>query len=94
MAKELTINAIKCETIDILLTPEKYPAAFGRKVRCMMSGGLSREEAEEIILKTPITVEIFYDIGHGLFAVESEAVDNNEIFNPYTGEEIPKEEEH
>ena len=90
---DLIIHEAECETIDILLTPEKYPVAFNRKVQCVMSGGMTRLEAEEYVRTTPICLEVYYDIGRGLFAVESEAVDNTEIFNPFTGKEIPKEEE-
>ena len=86
------IDETECKTIDILLTPEKYPTAFERKVRCVMSGGMTRQEAEEHVRMTPICLEIFYDIGRGLFAVESEAVDNTDIFNPYTGKTVTKEE--
>ena len=89
----LVIQESECETVDITLMPEKYPVAFERKVRCVISGGMPRQEAEEYVRTTPICLEVYYDIGRGLFAVESEAVDNTEIFNPYTGEEIPKEEE-
>lgn len=91
--EELTIPAAHAETIDVFLSPATIPNAFERKVRCLTSGGISREEAERTVRATPLTLEIFYDIGRGLFAVESEAVDNIEIFNPYTGLEIPKQEE-
>ncbi len=57
-----------------------------------MSGGMSRQEAEEYVRTTPICLEVYYDIGRGLFAVESETADNIEIFNPYTGETVTKEE--
>jgi hypothetical protein len=92
MEDELKITGTECETVDILLTPEKYPVAFDRKVRCIMSSGMTRTEAEEYVRTTPLCMEIHYDIGRGLFAVESEAVDNTEIFNPYTGKKVPKEE--
>ncbi len=89
---DLMTRETECETIDVLLTHDKYPVAFERKVRCVMSGGMSRREAEEYVRTTPICLEVYYDIGRGLFAVESEAVDNTEIFNPYTGETVTKEE--
>ncbi len=53
---------------------------------------MSRQEAEEYVRTTPICLEVYYDIGRGLFAVESETADNIEIFNPYTGETVTKEE--
>lgn len=88
----LRIEEDDCEIIDIYLTPDKYPIAFDRKVRCMMSGGSTRQEAERFVLTAPLQMELYYDIGRGLFAVESEAADSIPIYNPYTGEEIPKGE--
>jgi hypothetical protein len=93
MTDDLIITETEGETIDILLTPEKYPVAFDRKVRCIMSSGMTRQEAEEYVRITPLCMELLYDIGRGLFAVESEAVANTHIFNPYTGKEIAKEDE-
>ncbi len=87
----LIIREAECEVIDILLSPNRYPVAFERKVRCVMSGGLSRQEAEAYVLTTPLQLEIFYDIGRGLFALEPEPIESITVFNPYTGKEIPKE---
>ena len=56
-----------------------------------MSGGMTRLEAEEYVRTTPICLEVYYDIGRGLFAVESEPIESITVFNPYTGKEIPKE---
>jgi hypothetical protein len=58
-----------------------------------MNSGLSREEAESTVQATPLTLEIFYDIGRGLFALESEPIGYIPVFNPYTGEEVKKENE-
>lgn len=52
---------------------------------------MSDDEAENWLLTTPIQLELFYDIGRGLFAAEVEAIDCCEIYNPYTGQEIPNE---
>ena len=93
MDDELIIPANKAETLDIYLSTTAYPVAFERKVRCLMNSGLSKEEAEGIILTTPIQVEIFYDIDRGLFAIESEPIGYIPVFNPFTGEEIKKEDE-
>jgi hypothetical protein len=56
-----------------------------------MLNGLSREDAEHLTLNNPITLELFYDIGRGLFAVESEVVECIPVYNPYTGDEIPEQ---
>jgi hypothetical protein len=92
MDDELIIPADEGETLDIYLSPTTFPVAYERKVRCMMSGGFSREEAERIILRAPIMVELFYDIDRGLFAIESEPIGYIPVFNPFTGEEIKKED--
>lgn len=93
LTDELMISETEGDTIDIILSPDKTPEAYERKVRCMMTSGLSREEAEGYVLGTPLPMEFFYDIGRGLFAVESEAVTNTPVYNPYTGREIPEQEE-
>lgn len=52
-----------------------------------MSSGMSSEEAERVALE-PIELELYYEVGSGLMAVESEAVEaNGSIFSPYTGDE-------
>ena len=93
MTDKLIIPAQEAETIDVLLSPNRHPIAFERKVRCMMTSGLTRPEAEAHVLVTPLQLEIFYDVGQGLFALESEAIESITVFNPYTGDEVPKEDE-
>jgi hypothetical protein len=93
MNDELIIPADAGETLDIYLSPTTYPVAFERKIRCLMNSGLSKEEAEAVLLTSPIQVEIFYDIDRGLFAIESEPIGYIPVFNPFTGEELKKEEE-
>ena len=34
-----------------------------------------------------IELEIYYEKGYGLFAVDSEAVNSGTVFSPYSGEE-------
>lgn len=80
------------DTVEIYLSPDKYPVAYQRKkYELMNSCGMSEEEAERNIFQTPFVLELFYAIDRGLFAVESEPLDCIEIYNPYTGEEIPNE---
>ncbi|MFR9543600.1 MAG: hypothetical protein SNH27_16320, partial [Rikenellaceae bacterium] len=52
--------------------------------------GMTESEADDCLLTTPIQIELFYS-ATGLFAVEAEAVDNCEIYNPYDGKEIPND---
>lgn len=93
MENNLKIPKTEGEIIEFYLSPEKTPVAYERKVRCLMLSGIPRMEAERDALTAPLSMELLYDIGRGLFALESEAVANIPIYNPYTGEEIPKEEE-
>jgi hypothetical protein len=69
------------------LTKDKYPVAFENKVQELMEEcKLTREEAEESVSKMEIELEIYYEKGYGLFAVESGAVDSGTIYSPYSGE--------
>jgi len=91
MEKELKIKEEEGDIIEILLTKERTPVAYERKMHELMTRcGVTRDEAEEMLL-TPIPIELFYSFDQGLFGVESEAIDSCEVFNPYTGEEIPNE---
>lgn len=83
------------ESIEILLTPDKFPVAFGEKVDELMEQNCfsTREEAEEYVKKTPISVELYYEKHSGLFAVEEGAVEAcaTSLCSPYSGR--PFEEE-
>ncbi|WP_195594670.1 hypothetical protein [Bacteroides fragilis] len=81
------------EVIDVRLCPNKTPLAYQRKLKELVEiSGMTGDEAKTYLLR-PIQLELLYDYGLGLFAVESEAIESTEIYNPYTGKEIPKEEE-
>ncbi len=89
---DLKITTEAGDTFDIYLCPNRFPNAYQRKVEELMeSCGLSQKEAEVEAYTQPIQLELFYAIDQGLFAVESEALDSCEIYNPYTGQEIPNE---
>lgn len=90
--KENLIITADAECIDVLLTPSETPVAYERKLYELVNSGITEEEAKSYLLQ-PIQLELFYDYIRGLFAVESEAVDCSEIYNPYTGEEVPKTED-
>jgi hypothetical protein len=90
MEEALRITEEEGDVIDIFLTKEP-PIAYERKIHELMDRcGLTRDEAESQLL-TPIPVELFYSMDQGLFTVESDAIDSCEIYNPYTGEEIPND---
>ena len=75
------------ETIDIRLTPERFPIAFKNKVDELMEEGAfnTREEAEQWVKTTPICFELIYEKGHGLIGVESEAIVYCDLVSPYSG---------
>lgn len=82
-------NSSKYESIEITLSEEKYPIAFANKVKELMQmGGMDEETAKCYVRTTPIELELYYEIGHGLFGLESEAIEANctELCSPYTKE--------
>ena len=87
---ELIITTEEDQTVDIFLRPNTK--VYSRKREELITqSGMTEDEAENWLLTTPIQLELFYDIDRGLFAAESEAIDCCEIYNPYTGKEIPNE---
>lgn len=72
---------------NVVLTKDKFPIAFENKVQeLMVECGYTREQAEESIPNMEIELEIYYEQGTGLFAVESGAVESGTIYSPYTKE--------
>ena len=74
------------EIIEIRLDPEKYPTAFKNKVDELVSSNefADRADTEKYVEQNPIVLELYYEKGAGLFAVESEAVEAEATFSPYT----------
>ncbi len=79
-------NSDQYEAIEIFLTEEKHPTAYANKLKCLMSSGMSEEEARHEISTIPIEMEMYYEVGSGLMLVESGAVDSGTIYSPYSGE--------
>lgn len=77
------------ETIGyIKLDERKTPIAFKAKVEELLEEGCAKteEEARGMVMQMEIELEVYYEKGHGLFAVESEAVESTlDIYSPYTG---------
>lgn len=89
MAKLKLNNAENYERIGkIKLTKEKFPIAFENKVQELIEdGGYSRKDAKELVENMDFELEIYYHKGYGLFAVESDAVEDlADIYSPYTAE--------
>jgi hypothetical protein len=72
------------DSIEITLCPNKTPIAYKRRLKELMNLGLDEQRAKEDI-KFPIELEIVYAPEQGLFAVESEAMEATDIYNPYDG---------
>ena len=70
------------------LSKENTPIAFEEKVlELLEETDLTREEAEKHVNDMEIELEIYYEKGFGLFAVETDAVDSLAIIaSPYSGE--------
>lgn len=84
MGNELKLNsAEEAEVVLIRLTPEEYPIAYANKVKCLMLSGLSKKEAERMAME-PIDLELYYEVGVGLMAVEPGAVEAGTIYSPYS----------
>lgn len=85
-------SAENYESVNVFLTPDKTPIAYQNKVQCLMSSGMTEAESRKLALE-PIELELYYEVGRGLFAVESEAVESCEICSPYSGEPLEEETE-
>lgn len=81
------------EVIEVRLSREKTPIAFKNKLEELMEEKAfdNEKEAIEWIEKTPFVMEMYYEKGHGLFLVESDALDGVGIASPYTKEELVEE---
>ena len=85
MEDKLILNSVEdAEIIMVRLTPEEFPIAYANKVKCLMLSGLSKEEAEKMAIE-PIDLELYYEVGAGLMAVEPGAVESGTIYSPYSG---------
>lgn len=72
---------------SVVLTKDKFPIAYENKVKELMDEcGMSREEAENAVKDMKIELEVYYEVGYGLFAIESDAVESGTIYSPYSGE--------
>ena len=79
------------ESVSINLS--KYPKAFANKLDELMETGAfdNRDEAKKWLTETPIVLELYYEKDQGLFAVESEALENcgvGDIVSPYSKKPI------
>ena len=77
----------KYEPISVVVTPDEHPLAYNAMIKSLMNRGMTKAEAVACMIQ-PMELELYYDENNGLFAVELEAVESVNMFNPYTGEEL------
>lgn len=90
MARIKANPAEKFESIEVKLSRNSNPIAYLSKLDELVEQGLY-ETVEEAEIDNPfiyIELEMYYDKHHGLYAVESGAIESNaeSICSPYTGE--------
>lgn len=70
----------------VRLNLSDYPIAYAAKVNELVSCGMTEQEAKDYVDHTTFELELYYHPDHGMFAVESEAVEVGTIYSPYSGE--------
>ena len=80
------------EVIEVTLSEEKFPIAFKAKLDELTEQGWEEQGAKDWLSSITFQMELYYSKDQGLFMVESEAVENIPIFNPYSGDELEEEE--
>lgn len=84
------------ESVKVWITKEHHPILWENKVKCLEDTCDSREEAEELaeqIFSSPIELELLYEVGTGLFAIESDALAcGAECFSPFSKARIVEAE--
>lgn len=86
MALKLNMGSDYEHLCSVTLTKDKFPIAFENKVQELIENGLTREDAEKDIEQMEINLEIYYQKGCGLFAIDEEAAECSPIYSPYTAE--------
>lgn len=90
MARIKANSAEKYESTIIRLSKNRYPIAYQAKLEELVEQNCydSIEKAEIDNPYFDIELEMYYDKHHGLYAVESGAIESNaeSICSPYTGE--------
>lgn len=83
MEKRLLNVDVNYESIGVIkVTKDKFPIAFQNKIEELKAQGFD----DDSIKSFDIELEIYYEQDNGLFAVESDAVENGaQIVSPYSG---------
>ena len=97
MAQIKANSAEEYESTIIRLSRDRYPIAYQAKLEELVEQGLYKtiNDAEVDNPYVDIELEMYYDKHHGLFAVESGAIESNaeSICSPYTGEYMEDSDE-
>lgn len=75
------------ESIMVVIDPVEHPKVYKAMIESYMKSGMTKAEAVAQMFQ-PVELELYFDPDSGLFAVEPEAVDSTEIYNPYTKEKL------
>lgn len=90
MARIQANSADNYESINVVLTKDRYPIAYRAKMEELVEQGAYNtiEDAEIDNPRIEIDLELYYDKHSGLFGVECEAISSNaeSICSPYTSE--------
>lgn len=92
MSNQIIIREFEGDTIKVTLSMEHHPAAYVQKLSELVhKSGMTEIEAMTHLQQNPIVLELFYQEGIGLFAIDAKATEHCDIYNPFTGMIIPNE---
>ncbi len=90
MARVQANSGDNFETINIVITKDRYPIVYRRKMEELVEQGAYEtiEDAEIDNPRIEIELELYYDKEWGLYGVECDAITSSpeSICSPYTGE--------
>jgi hypothetical protein len=87
-------NSDNFEPISAVINEALCPILFNARVKELNELGMSIEEARKSVENSTIELELYYENGYGLMAVDSEAVSGGaDIFSPYTKEQYEEEDD-
>jgi hypothetical protein len=92
MARVQAYSADYIESINVVITKDRYPILYRRKIEELVEQK-AYETIEDAEIDNPrfeIELELYYDKEWGLYGVESDAISSSaeSICSPYTGESM------
>lgn len=81
-------NSDNYEPIKVVLSKSEYPIAYNNKIEELVKEGAYNaiKDAEKDNPTIEIKMEVYYEKGCGLFAIECSAVESGTIYSPYTSD--------